>query len=398
MLLTPIRVSGAAGIGMTAFLDQWCGKKGARANDRAQVIIAAATAIIVAFCFGATSSVLAADVSGCSSGHHLRIQYRLGPKSDIDKLYPVIKTESMSDYDYSMAVAASIQLYLQNSLKRDEIDFDYYSLTVTPSADVGYDVSFCSSDQRAQSYGKIQTSWLNNGKLGLNGILACQNDEKKSCWEPTKDSNGEPLTCLAPWQFYLPLGLPIASPKMVMFLHYPPYISMQQSDYLSNATLNRWQRLLVKVGIDARDWSLYATILDVFPIAADGRKENGCFPANSATAFFGNGDKGSGYIPAMLNALVRPIKSSTTIPVIVFGEEAIKVWDSMYTPKPDQPTEVLKAGRVSLDAKAPANMTPYIGANHPIYVVHYTCSTGHCYHRTAGSGHRLLCRNDGNDA
>jgi hypothetical protein len=155
-----------------------------------------------------------------------------------------------------------------------------------------------------------------------------------------------------------------------MFLHYPPYVAMQQSDYLNNATLNRWHRLLETVGVDSRDWTLYTTIVDAFPIAAPGSGETGCFPSISALHFFGD------YIPTMLKALVIPPPELTTpritIPVIIFGREAKDVWNSMY---PSAQTDVLKAGKAILDAKTTADTTPYIGANHPIGVVYSDCST-----------------------
>ncbi len=308
------------------------------------------------------SQVLVA--SECDSA--TRISYRLGPKVDVDKLYPIIATPYMSDHDYSMAVATSIESYLRDSLTRDQISF--CSLKVTPAGLDGYQVSFRSSDPKADSYGKNQISWLEISKLGLKGALDCQKD--KSCWEPT----GQNLNCSGPWQFYLPLGLPMVSQKIVMLLHYPPYKAMQQSDYLNNATLDRWQRLLETVGVPNKDWMLFATIVDIFPIAAPGSGEGGCFPPTSARKFFG--DKGSGYIPAMLNALVAPTTPNThhTIPVIVFGGEATGYWNDNY---PDAPTGVLDAGSVSLDRNLPERKTPYMGANHPIAAVYAKCTDSH---------------------
>jgi hypothetical protein len=285
----------------------------------------------------------------------------------------------MSDYDYSMAIAASIQFYLFESLQRDQIRIIYGPPTcaprVTPAGDAGYKVSFYSPDPRASAYGSTHISWLKNGREGLNGVLNCQGD--KACWEPTgkTDLSGAVMTCLGPWQFYLPLGLPMVSQKMVMLLHYPPYVSMQQSDYLNNATLNRWRRLLETVGVASDKWTLYTAIVDAFPIAAPGSGQTGCFPATTATKFFGN------YIQTMLNALVtataEPANPDTneaipTVPVIIYGGEARGVWNSMY---PNAQTDVLKAGNVMLDGKAPVKMTPYIGANHPIAAVYQDCST-----------------------
>lgn len=62
-------------------------------------------------------------------------------------LYPVIKTASMSDYDYSMAVASNIQFYLQNSIVRDQLNACY--LSVTPANGGGYSVKFRSPDPKA---------------------------------------------------------------------------------------------------------------------------------------------------------------------------------------------------------------------------------------------------------
>ena len=334
-----------------------------RANDRPQALRFTLLRLAIGMlALLAMSQVLVA--SECDSA--TRISYRLGPKSDVDKLYPIIATPYMSDYDYSMAVATSIESYLRNSLMRDQISF--CSLSVTPAGLDGYQVSFRSSDPKADSYGKNQITWLKNSKLGLKGAVACQKD--RSCWQPT----GQDLACSGPWQFYLPLGLPMVSQKMVMLLHYPPYVAMQQSDYLNNATLNRWQRLLVTVGVPKKDWMLFATIVDIFPIAAPGSGESGCFPPTSARKFFG--DRGSGYIPAMLNALVAPTTRNThnTVPVIVFGAEARGYWNDNY---PDAPIGVLDAGSVSLDEKLPEIKTPYMGANHPIGAVYANCSDSH---------------------
>lgn len=284
----------------------------------------------------------------------------------VDDLYPAIRTASMSDYDRSMAVAASIQFYLQNSITRDQLDACY--LEVTPVEGGGYNVQIRSADPRTAGYGATQIAWLKNGRLGLQGVQNCQQDA--ACWQP----KGTGLACVGPWQFYLPLGLPMVSQKMVMLLHYPPYTAMQQSDYLNNATLARWQRLLVTVGVPAQDWTLYTTTVDIFPVAAPGSGQSGCFPTASATNFFGS--QGSAYIPTMLGALAVPatpptVENGATVPVVVFGAEAIGYWNAAY---PQAPVAVNQAGSAKLAAGA-TRTTPYTGANHPIAAVYQTCSS-----------------------
>lgn len=304
---------------------------------------------------------VAADSASCSSSP--TVSYLLD--AGVNDLFPVIKTAAMSDYDYSMAVAASIQFYLQNSLTRDQMYSCNLKVLPSGSASSGYRVQFQSPDPRAARYASTQTAWLKNGGLGLQGVVNCQKNAK--CWEPV----GKGMTCFGPWQFYLPLGLPMISQKMVMLLHYPPYTAMQQSDYLNNATLNRWQRLLVTVGVPSSDWTLYTTTVDIFPIAAPGSGESGCFTTDNASNFFGSA--GSGYIPAMLGSLTiaPPVASGNTVPVIIYGGEAIGYWNATY---PNNPTGVNVAGSVKLNAAA-TQTTPYMGSNHPIAAVYQTCTS-----------------------
>ena len=292
------------------------------------------------------------------------LSYTLGPKKDVDALYPVIQTALQSASDHSMAVASNIQLYLQNSLLRDRIS-DTCNLQVQPLGAQGYQVSFQSANPLAAQYGATQTAWLQRGALALQGIAACQQGKKGACWEPS-DVQGS--SCAGPWQFYLPLGLPMLSQKMVMLLHYPPYVAMQQADYLNNATLRRWQRLLTTVGVAEADWTLYTSTVDIFPIAAPGSGETGCFSTANAVQYFGG--SGSGYIPHMLEGLVAAgggAGGTATRPVIIFGSEAIGYWNASY---PQNPTAVLKAGQAALDPAAPTRLTPFMGANHPIATVY----------------------------
>ena len=329
------------------------------------------------------STATTATSSAC--GNKPVISYTLGMRKDIDAMYPAIATASQSRYDRSMAVASSIQFYLQNSLRRDLIA-DACGLTVTPLGAKGYQVSFQSDNPNAASYGASQTAWLSRAALALKGVQACQSSQDSTCWQPT----GTGLTCTGPWQFYLPLGLPMLSQKAVMLLHYPPYSALQQSDYLNNATLNRWQRLLTTVGVAQADWTLYTTTVDIFPIAAPGSGQSGCFPTANAVRFFGA--PGSGYIPKMLGALVDPAVGQTsntaTRPVIVFGGEALGYWNAAY---PQAPVAVLKAGSVNLNPSQPQKMTAYMGANHPIAAVYQSCGSSPGITTMAGQDLATAC-------
>lgn len=333
----------------------------------AAILSLAGTAALAQAVPAVDASATAAPTPPC--GGKPLISYTLGTRAEIDRLYPAIHTASQSAYDRSMAVASSIQLYLQNSLNRDQIT-DTCSLKVLPLGSKGYQVSFYSGNPNAAAYGATQNAWLRRAALGLKGVQACQSSKGAACWEP----KGPNLTCSGPWQFYLPLGLPMLSQKMVMLLHYPPYSAMQQSDYLNNATLNRWQRLLTTVGVVPADWTLYTTTVDIFPIAAPGSGESGCFPTANAVRYFGA--PGSAYIPNMLDALVTPPAGSTpskaTRPVIIFGSEAIGYWNAAY---PTTPTAVLKAGSASLSPATPQKLTAFMGANHPIAAVYQSCSS-----------------------
>lgn len=350
----------------------------------------AAVAVGLALASAAALAQAPADAPSASApagpcGGKPQITYTLASQPEIDRLYPVIQTASESAHDRSMAVASSIQLYLQNSLHRDQIS-DVCGLQVTPLGAKGYQVSFYSSHPDAPAYGATQSAWLRRAALGLKGIQACQRSKDSACWEPT----GPGLTCAGPWQFYLPLGLPMLSQKMVMLLHYPPYSALQQSDYLNNATLNRWQRLLTTVGVAPADWTLYTTTVDIFPIAAPGSGESGCFPTANAVRYFG--EKGSRYIPTMLESLVgQPVgaaQNKATRPVIIFGGEAIGYWNAAY---PHNPTGVLKAGSVSLTPAAPQKLTAFMGANHPIAAVYQTCTSAPGITAMAGQDLATAC-------
>lgn len=301
--------------------------------------------------------------------------YILGSKIYINQLYPTVASTAVSPpapascKTSPMTITDSIQCYLEESLQRDNIGYSF--IRVFEWSD-NYVVSLQSDDPRVGGYGAVQTAWLKIANQALNGVKACQKDP--NCWQ--KAGSTPPPKCKEsssePWTFYLPFGLPMMAQKMVMLLHYPPYSSMPQYDYLANATMARWQRMLTSVGVAQKDLPLYQTILDIFPVAAPGSNQSQCITAALAAQYFGSPTYN--YITPMLSFLSDPASNgskTSTLPVVIFSGEDITYWNNTY---PNAKTGVLKPGRVKLSSGA-SKTTPFMGANHPIAAVYQTCTS-----------------------
>jgi len=316
--------------------------------------------------------------SSCTgaSGTMQTYSYNIGEKTYIDSLFPVITPSANASCQPSTAGSSitttdSIQCYLTQSLKNDLINAGDVKVTLqTENGQQFYNVSFQSADAAAASYPAMQSKWLSQPYAGqaLKGITDCQQDPT-NCWKP-QDSKSK--TCPAPWAFYLPLGLPMVAQDMVMLLHYPPYVSMQQYDYLNNNTLARWRRLFSNVNGDIpANVSLYENIVDITPIAAPGSGESSCLTTDMAINYFDSTPHGL-YISPMLNLLSDPPtnpSAANTRPIIAFGSEARSFLKQEYK-LPG--VNVLQAGTLQLGGTA--KQTPYLGANHPIAAVYQTCT------------------------
>lgn len=322
--------------------------------------------------------LVAVSQSSCTgvSSTKQTYNYKIGEKTYIDSLFPVITPSAdascqPSNPGGSITTTDSIQCYLNQSLKNDLINAEAVKVTLqTENGQQFYNVSFQSADAAAANYPAIQPKWLSQpyAAQALKGITDCQQDPA-SCWKP-QDSKSK--TCPAPWAFYLPLGLPMVSQDMVMLLHYPPYVSMQQYDYLNNNTLSRWRRLFANVNGDIpANVSLYENIVDITPIAAPGSGESSCLTTDMAMNYFDSTQHGL-YISPMLNLLSDPPtnpSAANTRPVIAFGSEARSFLKQEY----QLPSvNVLQAGTLQLGGTA--KQTPYLGANHPIAAVYQTCA------------------------
>lgn len=296
------------------------------------------------------------------------VTYDLAPASYIKQLYTMTTPASYASCTPA-TTEGTIQCYLQESLKRDQIPFNSVSVALN-GAGTAYTVSIDSNDARAQQYQAVQTAFLDQNHAGqaLNGVTACQGDS--TCWQVQPQ---DPKGCPGPWQFWLPLGLPMVSQKAVMLLHYPPYTSFQAYDYLNNATLNRWERLLTTVGVAPANVNLYETIVDVMPIAAPGSNETACLTPAMSESYFANAGANRNYIAPMLSLLANPPVNAGkkgTAPVLVFGSEPRQVWASMNNLKS---FNVLDVGTVTMPGDT--KPTAYIGANHPIAAVYDTCTS-----------------------
>ncbi len=296
------------------------------------------------------------------------VTYDLGPVAYINQLYTMTTPASYATCKPA-TTADTIACYLIESLNRDQIPYNNVTVALN-GAGTAYTVTIDSNDARAQQYQAAQTTFLDQNHAGqaLNGVTACQADS--TCWQVQPQ---DPKGCPGPWQFWLPLGLPMVSQKAVMMLHYPPYTSFQAYDYLNNATLNRWERMLTTVGVPASQVNLYEAIVDVMPIAAPGSGETACLTPGMSEAYFGNAGANRNYIAPMLTMLANPPVSAAkkgTAPILVFGSEPRQVWADMNKLSS---FNVLDVGTVTLPGDT--RPTAYIGANHPIAAVYDTCTS-----------------------
>jgi len=283
--------------------------------------------------------------------------------------------------------------FTASSLKADGIQVVPDSLQVSSRDGTGrYHIRFeCAPgfESAGQLYATIHPRLLDEAHAGqaINGAEACQ--ATPGAWNPMAGFPVNNHDGRCEWRLFLPLGMPMVNHKAVTLLHYPPYVAMQNADYLNNMTLQRWQRLLEQAGIDASEHFLYDCILDVNPIAAPGSGQseynNDYFPIMMASVFFDNERDNRNYIRSMLEVLLNPPHNEAnpyTLPLLVGGSP-------LYDPQapgwfrvrykeflPTAPTNppgnqgiplanVMQAGaiRINPDSK---KLTPYMIANHMI--------------------------------
>ncbi len=260
---------------------------------------------------------------------------------------------------FPQTLAQSIQLYTQQSLANDGIN--YSSVNVTVSGNTA-NVTIAGSDPRASSYAAMMAGLVAAGTPGWNGTLACQ--AVSGCW-------GNPVSGGQPWAFYLPLGLPMVNQVAVTFLDYPPNASLCTSNYLSNFTTARWNAVMTTAGVT--NPVLYEAIVDAHPIAAPGSGQ-GTY-VDATTSYFGGNQ---GYDNTLLGVLTNPptnTSATSTLPVLVLGTPARGVWGQLINYQNSQtiPVPVNAAGTATLPGQK--KFTKWVAGNHPD-VTTYQCCPG----------------------
>lgn len=276
----------------------------------------------------------------------------------------------------------TIAHYVLMSLRRDGIVPDGFADYEVVDTGAGYEFRFSPDPAKADEAAYYQSAYPQFlgpeiAGQGLAGARACE-EIGRGCWNPVGETHG------SYWKFYPPLGLPFVNQRTVLLAHYPPYVSLQAGDYLNNATMARWYRLLRSVGAPEGTEPLYSNTVDANPIAAPGAGQGSYyFPVLLASAFFDAPAVGRDYISSMLRLMTQPLhvrnradatseEQHLTVPVLVMGSQSRQFWANKF---PD--TVILQksshipylpvdwTGTVSLDPAGDGPKTPYIATNHP---------------------------------
>ncbi|MDX8450477.1 hypothetical protein [Mesorhizobium captivum] len=186
----------------------------------------------------------------------------------------------------------------------------------------------------ASAYAERLPPFLAIGDIGLAGALRAFADKR---WKYN-------------WDFYLPLGLPLAQNKAVQLLHFPPdYVLKEVQDYLQANTTKRWAALLIENGADAAETDAYQAIVDIAPVSApasDGQKLEGIYK------YF------TSYIDGLLDFWTIDSKSGNLKPLVAFGGPVREYLKDRY----GLDLNILGLGEIPVKGGRHA---PVLSANHP---------------------------------
>ena len=286
------------------------------------------------------------------------VSYTLGTKAMVQTLYPDASWLPAPYADDYKDLARTITMYTQQSLARDGVDGATVTVTF-PQVDGTEQVlvTIKPASAVAEVYAKVHPAFLDSAhaQAGLRAVAACRT--LPSCWQSQNPTQ--------PWAFFLPLGLPMANQKSLLFLDYPPAVALVNKDYLDNFTMCRWGRVMGAAG--AANPYLFETIVDARPLAAPGSGEDARLPDPSV---WFNSDTGAVYLTPMLQLLSSPAgdAGSNTRPIAIFGSSPRATWGKIVGQ--EKPVQVLDVGQIKLGGQA--RTTPWIATNHPD-VTSYNC-------------------------
>lgn len=308
------------------------------------------------------------------------VEYDLGPKPHIRELYPDaswLPEAYASDYE---DLTATIEHFTTQSLKRDGVPDPEVSVGLVEEGETDERVRVRIQPENATTrrYATVHPAFLDSehAAQARRGVEACK--AREGCWDPHPQA-GEP------WTLFLPLGLPLASQRTVLFLDYPPIPALTGQDYLENYTMCRWGRIMGAAGAENPD--AFQTIVDARPIAAPGTGQTGYLP-DPVEWFDDRTGPGGDYLRPMLRLLATQPDESR--PVAVFGADARRTWARMIG---RDTVRVLDTGSTSLAPDAPA--TPWIATNHPD-VTSYNCCPDNPSEK-CGRGSRNLIEDEEKD-
>lgn len=300
------------------------------------------------------------------------VTYALG--RDIGKLYPNASWLPQDYQDYQSkyrSLGGSIQMFTEQSLQRDGISY------TSVKADDNGTVTLTGTDRRLAQYAQMHPAFADKAHAtqALNGVTRCQETgpvapSKYRCWDPV------PLIGQA-WALFLPLGMPLVNQQAIILLDYPPAVSLLHGDYLKNATMDRWSRVLAAAGV--ANPVLYETIVDTRPIAAPGTGQADYLP-DPADYFNARPDRF--YITPMVSLLTNPpsnTSATNSLPVQVLGGPAQRAWCAAV----GETVHTLSTGSTTLPGATKA--TSWVAGNHP-NVTSYQCCPNDPYQKCTDTG------------
>ncbi len=173
-----------------------------------------------------------------------------------------------------------------------------------------------------------------------------------------------------PWRPFLGIGLPLVNQRAVQFFHYPPIRLLEGTrDYLKDPVPTRWEHLLWVNGVERDDVSLYESVIDCAPIAADDDQGSGPFAHMPPTVpYF------SQYQSDQLRALLERGRNEygVTPPVVALGGKAVPQFNKLFGTSLSTTLSTAVTGNV-----IPGRRTAVLGTGHPYNFYYQAQQAGH---------------------